>query len=200
MLHSRIANDDGLARNGRVFDREVVEVDFHDLPRFSEQRRNLVQQTDAHAHELIFGGAAQFGEIHPLGGGERREAGRAGRVWAELPQPGPSEAEREQLPDGQGGGDLQRGGTAHARAHGNGPMNSGVEAAEMDAAFAQLIEHSLDIIRPGRGGVFVDFIQPKYFRLREGGRNEFNLAVIAGCGGRDWMCLSTARERTMPSL
>ena len=183
MLHAGIANDDGFTRHGRKLNREGMEIDFHDVPGPGEQRGNLIQQPHAHAHKFIFGGAAEFGKIHPLSGVERWQV--ATRVpFGRNAEAGVGESEREKLPHGQGGGDFKRGRTAHARTHGNGSVNCGIKSAEMDTAFAKLVEHTFDVVRPGRGGVFLQFIQPKYFRLRKGRRNKFDLAVVAGLDGQ----------------
>src|SRR5262245_26342739 len=79
-----------------------------------------------------------------------------------------SQGERIKLANGQCRGDFQRGGTAHACAHGNIAKDCRIESAEVDAALAELVEDTFDIIRPWRSGILLQFTAPKEFAFREG--------------------------------
>ena len=58
-------------------------------------------------------------------------------------------------------------------------MDGRAETAEVHAAFAQLDEHTLHVIRPGRGGIMFQFADPECLPLRKGSGDEFDFAVGA---------------------
>ncbi|MDB6064446.1 MAG: hypothetical protein JWR26_654 [Pedosphaera sp.] len=182
MFHTGIADDDGLADEGRDLDVEGLEVDFHDVPGLAKQGGNHVEKADADANEVTFSGATELGDVKLLGLGDR---GQIAASVANGRKRGASVGERVgvELADGEGGGDFQCGGAAHARAHGNGAVNGGVEAAEMDATFAELFEHAFDVVGPMRGGILFDLVEPEDFGLGKGGGDEFDFAIMPGGDG-----------------
>ena len=68
---------------------------------------------------------------------------------------------------------------AQARAQGDRAVDGGIEAAEMHAAFAELREHPLDVIRPTRGGVGPKLADPELFRPGKGRGDELDSSIRA---------------------
>ena len=62
-------------------------------------------------------------------------------------------------------------------------MDGCVEPAEVYSALAKLCQDAFDVISPGVRRVLAEVIQPEFFALREGGRDDLDSAVFAGRSG-----------------
>ena len=178
MLDARIAHDDRFAQQGRVVHALKPAINVHHLIRPAEQTGERVEQSAVDADELDLGGLTESGQMDFFLRFQRRQpAPVIARRRNRRSQFG--EGVREQLANDQRRGDLQRGRTAHAGADGNGAVDGRAETAEVHAAFAQLDEHTLRVIRPGRRGIMFQFADPECLPLRKGRRDEFHFAVGA---------------------
>src|SRR5213080_1177670 len=98
-------------------------------------------------------------------------------IWSSRPQFAPRRNARaqfgerigKQLADDERAGDFERGGTAHADAHGKVAVDRSAESAEVHSAFAELDQHAFHVVRPRRGGIVLEFADPENLRLRERG-------------------------------
>ena len=178
VLDARVAHDHRFARHRRVVHALEPTIDVHHMIRPAEQAGELVEQPAVHADKLDLGRLAESGQMNFLLCLQRRQpapiVARRRNRGAEF-----GEGVREQLANDQRRGDLQRGRTAHAGADGNGAVDGRAETAEVHAAFAQLDEHTLRVIRPGRRGIMFQFADPECLPLRKGRRDEFHFAVGA---------------------